>query len=269
MKEASKSSENTKAARPREAAHVRWRKRIAWWMLALLVVPLLGSVAVVASRGTDHWSAASQVSTGQAPDPAATEEAVIQVYAARTWGWRGVFAVHSWLVVKEPGASEYTRFEVIGWRQYYGRPVLKISHAAPDGRWFSVRPELLSEVRGDRAAALIPRIKEAVLRYPYAYHYRTWPGPNSNSFVAWIGRQVPELALRLPVTAVGKDYLGEGNMVSVPPGGKGFQVSLGGLLGVMVGAEEGVELNILGAAFGIDPSPPAIKLPGIGRIGWR
>jgi hypothetical protein len=237
--------------------------------LGLLIAPLMGSVAVVAARGTVHWSTASRAATGQAPDPASTPEAVIQAYAARTWGWRGVFAVHSWLVVKEAGATQYTRFEVIGWRQYYGRPVLKISHAVPDGRWFSVKPELLTDLRGPRAAQLIPIIRQAVGRYPHADNYRTWPGPNSNTFTAWIGRQVPDLALRLPVTAVGKDYLTGGKFLDVPPGGRGLQLSLGGLAGFIIGAEEGVELNILGAAIGIDPLPPAIKLPGIGRIGWR
>ena len=36
----------------------------------------------------------------------------------------------------------------------------------------------------------------------------------------------------------------------------------------MIGVEEGVELNLLGLVFGIDPLGPAIKLPGIGRIGF-
>jgi hypothetical protein len=248
---------------------VRWRKRFAWWAMALLVAPLMGSVAIVAARGTVHWSETSRASSGQAPDPAATSEAVVQAYAARTWGWRGVFAVHSWLVVKEAGARQYTRFEVIGWRQYYNRPVLKVSHATPDGKWFSVRPDLLTDVRGEQAARLIPLIRAAVARYPYAEYYRTWPGPNSNSFTAWIGRQVPDLGLRLPVTAVGKDYLGQGKLVDVPPGGKGWQLSLNGLAGILLGPKEGLELNILGAAFGIDPLTPAIKLPGLGRVGWH
>jgi hypothetical protein len=261
-------AKNNKPARE-ESRHVRWRRRIAWWAMALLVAPLLGSVAVVAARGTVHWSQASRASTDQAPDPAFTEEAIVQVYAARTWGWRGVFAVHSWLVVKEAGADQYTRYEVIGWRQYYGRPVLKVSHATPDGRWFSVKPDILTDVRGAKAADLIPQIKLAVQAYPYLDQYRTWPGPNSNTFIAWIGRQVPDLGLRLPVTAVGKDYLADGRIVGVPPGGHGLQFSLGGLAGFLVGSEEGFEVNILGAAFGIDPNPLAIKLPGIGRIGWR
>ncbi|WP_231882966.1 DUF3750 domain-containing protein, partial [Oleiphilus sp. HI0132] len=45
-----------------------------------------------------------------------TPEAVIQVYGADAWGWRGWFAIHTWIAVKARDASEYTVLEVIGWR---------------------------------------------------------------------------------------------------------------------------------------------------------
>ena len=45
-------------------------------------------------------------------------------------------------------------------------------------------------------------------RYPYADSYRVWPGPNSNTFTAFVLREVPELRVDLPPTAIGKDYLG-------------------------------------------------------------
>ena len=35
----------------------------------------------------------------------------------------------------------------------------------------------------------------------------------------------------------------------------------------MVGLEEGVELNLLGLTFGVDPRSLSIKLPLIGRLG--
>ena len=37
----------------------------------------------------------------------------------------------------------------------------------------------------------------------------------------------------------------------------------------MAAREEGLEVNVLGLSFGIDPLTPAIKLPGIGRIGMK
>ena len=39
------------------------------------------------------------------------------------------------------------------------------------------------------------------------------------------------------------------------------------MLGVLAARQEGLELNLLGLSFGIDFLRPAIKLPGIGRLG--
>jgi len=77
---------------------------------------------------------------------------------------------------------------------------------------------------------------------------------------------VPELEIDLPATAIGKDYLG-GSIFSTAPSGSGFQLSLGGLLGVAASGVDGLELNVLGLNFGV--SARGIKLPLVGRIGTR
>ena len=46
----------------------------------------------------------------------------------------------------------------------------------------------------------------AAKSYPWATEYKAFPGPNSNTFVAWIGRQVPQLGLDLPLSAIGSSY---------------------------------------------------------------
>ncbi len=125
---------------------------------------------------------------------------------------------------------------------------------------------LLADKRGPGADALIGRIDRAARDYPYAAEYTMWPGPNSNTFTAWVGRAVPELELDLPPTAIGKDYLGA-RLVASAPSGSGVQLSLFGLLGVTASGVEGFELNVLGLTFGLDPFSPAIKLPLIGRLG--
>jgi hypothetical protein len=79
---------------------------------------------------------------------------------------------------------------------------------------------------------------------------------------------VPELGLDLPPLAVGKDYLGGSRFLARTPSGTGYQLSLFGLLGLAVGVREGIELNVLGLTLGIDPLRPALKLPGIGRLGF-
>jgi len=139
----------------------------------------------------------------------------------------------------------------------------------PDAMWFGNNPTLLREIRGDENVdLLIEKLHQAAADYPYNDRYSVWPGPNSNTFIAYLARQVPQLRLELPSTAIGKDYLPNGKLAAGTPSGLGVQVSAGGYLGMLAGIEEGVEVNFLGLTAGIDLLPPAIKLPGIGRVGF-
>jgi hypothetical protein len=98
---------------------------------------------------------------------------------------------------------------VIGWRAMRGGSALVVTEdTEPDRHWYGAAPQLLVEQRGPAAQALAERIAAAVARYPWPDRYRAWPGPNSNTFVAWVAREVPELRLDLPPTAIGKDWLG-------------------------------------------------------------
>ncbi len=222
--------------------------------------------AAVVTRANADWRTASREPVGLAPDPALHPEAVVQVYAARTVGWRGAFGVHTWVAVKPARATAYTVYEVIGWKLRWDDTAVSIRERAADGRWFGAAPDLLAEKRGAEAEALIPRIGKAAESYPYAKEYSAWPGPNSNTFTAWITREVPELRADLPPTAIGKDYLG-GSVVAAAPSGSGGQFSVAGVFGLTVSTVEGLELNLLGLTFGIDPWPPALKLPLLGRLG--
>ena len=218
------------------------------------------------NAGAQGWRNASQEPVGLAPDPALTSEAVVQVYTARTWGWRGYLGVHPWIAVKPSNAAAYTVYEVIGWRLRWGENVVAIRERVADARWFGNAPELLADMRGDGVDAIIKKIDKAARSYPYTDNYAVFPGPNSNTFVAHVARHVPELKIDLPPTAIGKDYLGS-ELVAKTPSGTGYQVSIGGLFGAMVSLKEGLEINILGLVFGINPLEPSIKLPSIGRIG--
>jgi len=236
-------------------------------LLLLLFGPLLVSAGTIAADGQQWWQARRD-SSGQAPDPATTPEAVIQVYAARTWGWRGAFAVHTWIAVKPANAARFTRYEVMGWGVDRGNPAVRVDRYAADAWWHGSHPELILDRRGGAEVdALVAKVKAAVESYPYPREYVMWPGPNSNTFTAHIGREVPELRLTLPSIAIGKDYLPGGALLAWSPSGTGAQVSLFGLLGVMAGLDEGLELNVLGLSLGIDPLGLAVKLPGIGRVG--
>lgn len=190
-------------------------------------------------------------------------EPVVQVWGARTRGAKGIFGVHTWIAVKPQSATEYTVYEVIGWRLRWTDSAVVIRNRAPN-HWFGAEGELYSEKRGAGVEGLIQRIDRLAREYPYANTYTLWPGPNSNTFVAWIARAVPELEADLPATAIGKDYIGS-DMISTAPSGKGFQFSLRGLLGIAASSVDGVELNVLGLNFGVSGS--GIKLPIVGRIG--
>ncbi len=213
------------------------------------------------------WQEARRDSSGLAPDPVATQEAVLQVYAARAVSWRGIFAVHTWIVVKPAGADRFTRYEVVGFGVSETVPSIRVDRTGPDNYWFGAKPELVLDRRGKDVDALIVKVRAAVATYPYPNEYRAWPGPNSNTFTAYVARQVPELGLAMPSNAIGKDYLPGGALWARAPSDTGFQLSFFGVLGLIVARDEGLEFNLLGFDMGFDFKAPALKLPGVGRVG--
>lgn len=236
--------------------------------LLMLAAPLVRAqdnpLATVAPRGS--WATAPRHSAGIAPDPVASSHlAIVQVYAAPTYGWRGYFAVHPWIIFKRRGETAYTRYDVVGWR---APDVVQRNYAVPDGLWYGSIPQLLVDHQGSELDTMIDAIEAAVTRYPYANQYRSYPGPNSNTFLAHIGREVKALQLDLPANAIGKDYRPITDPIGVSPSGSGLQFSLLGLLGASIGVQEGMELNLLGLNFGVDLNPPALRLPLVGRLGW-
>ncbi|WP_426958697.1 DUF3750 domain-containing protein [Muricoccus radiodurans] len=231
-----------------------------FWLLPLGISAVRYQARVA---GTDWW-AADRSSAGLLPPPATNPGAVVRVFAAPTVRWRGIFAVHCWIVFKPEGASRYTRYDYTAW----GDPI-RLNGFEPDGRWFGQVPEVVYAADGAAAAALIPRMQAAIANYAWRNlgDYRAWPGPNSNTFVAAVLDAVPEVRMALPPTAIGRDYPYDGNWLRWTPSRTGMRLSLGGYLGLTLGWVEGIEVNILGGVAGLDLRRPAIKLPGLGRIG--
>lgn len=232
-----------------------------------MVAPLFMFSCGNISLGKD-WRTANRASAEIAPDPAKTPEAVVQVYSARAFNWRGIFSLHTWVATKPANAPHFTVHQVVGWRLRRNLPALISAPDVPDRHWFGHRPEIMVDLRGPKASRAIAGIINAVENYPYAREYSLWPGPNSNTFTAYVARHVPELGVDLPVTALGKDYLADGTFVERVPSGTGFQISIYGLLGLLMARQEGLEVNLLGLSFGIDLLGPALKLPFIGRLGF-
>lgn len=214
--------------------------------------------------GRDGWRVADRSSAGLLPDAAAHPDAVVRVFAARTVRWRGIVAMHCWIVLKAAGDAAYSRYDYTAW----GEPI-RVNGFVADGRWFGQVPDLVYAADGPAAAAMVPRMQAAIEGYAWRRlgDYRAWPGPNSNTFVAAVLDAVPGLDVALPPLAIGKDYPYDGRWLRVTSSGTGVRLSLGGYSGVTVGWVEGIELNIIGGVVGVDVRRPAIKLPGLGRIG--
>ncbi len=177
---------------------------------SVLCAVFLVSVLLSACSADKDYRTASREPAGIAPDPASTTEAVLHVYGANAWGWRGWFAVHTWIAAKKTGETTYTVYDVVGWRGRRGLPVLGITQDVPDRYWFGSKPRLLKEHRGPGVDALIDAVDQAARAYPWKTTYNVFPGPNSNTFTAWIARQVPELDLDLPFSAIGSGYADRG-----------------------------------------------------------
>ncbi|PKH21782.1 hypothetical protein CIG19_14650 [Enterobacterales bacterium CwR94] len=243
-------------------------KTVSLVILSLILLSLAVSLAQAtrqsAAAGEGWWSARKD-SAGLAPDPQRyVNTAIIQVYAAPTYGWKGAVAVHPWIIFKREGEREYNRYEVISWGS--GIKVRR-NRNLPDGYWYGAKPRLLVQHTGPAAQAMIPDIEKAIASYPWPETYHAWPGPNSNTFIAHIGRNVPALKLDLPANAIGKDFRPLWKPIGLPPSGRGVQVSLLGVAGVTLGAEEGFEINVLGLNLGVEFMPPRLRLPFIGGIG--
>jgi hypothetical protein len=240
-------------------------KKLILVVLLLLVVPIGVSAAryLLGDRSVD-WQSADRSSAGLLPAAAEHPEPIVRVFAARTVRWRGIFAVHTWIVIKDRGAQRYTRYDYTAW----GEPI-RVNGFAADGRWFGDMPQVIAAADGAVADAMIPKIRAAVESYKLRAYgdYRAWPGPNSNTFVASVMSAVPELRVALPPTAIGKDFPTGGEMFGLTPSGTGIRASLGGYVGLTLGWVEGLEINVLGAVLGLDIRRPAIKLPGLGRLG--
>ena len=241
----------------------RFTKYTTVFVLIVFALPSFASIAIwkLNDHGPNSWREADWSSSGMMNLNPDLESAEIHVLAARTGRIKGALSVHSWLLLKVPGETKYRRYDVVGW----GTPVRLNAYAA-DARWYSNLPEILYSISGMDAARLIPSVKRAIEEYPHSNRgdYVLWPGPNSNSFVAHILDEVPEIGFVLPANAVGRNYSNQ--FVNVDPDWTNFQFSLRGYAGIAVGRRHGFEINILGLTSGLDFKNGGLKLPGFGTI---
>jgi uncharacterized protein YxeA len=236
------------------------------YITLLILILIFGGPLLVIIKGDIDFSAdyrtANRDSANLAPNPQDYKDAVIQAYSARAFNWRGAFGSHTWIAVKPKDAKEYTIYQVLGWRAYQNLEVVDIRQDIPDRNWFDQKPEIFLDIRGQKAQDLISEIANAANSYPYKKQYEVWPGPNSNTFIAHIGRSIPELKLTMPSNAVGKDFMPLNRMLVKTVSGTGYQLSIFGLLGISIAKNEGIEINLLGLIYGIKFKPFKLLFPG-------
>jgi len=148
------------------------------------------------------------IATGEtAPAPAASpDDAVVELRWATLPSVLALLAVHHWFAVFDPEARVWERWEV--WQ----------SQNAGGTSWGHVHKDLMRMDRGvgggravvqatwrDEDARRIRDVLGEPSRYPNRDRYRAWPGPNSNTYVAWVLAEAG-VACDLGRRAIGKDF---------------------------------------------------------------
>ena len=116
----------------------------------------------------------------------------------------GLCAAHYWFVTWHHDACH--RWEVWQTKHAGGRSFghvhvdLKPPHAGVGGG----RTRHVAEWRGSDARAIVGAL-ESFADYPHCHRYVAWPGPNSNTFVAWV-LQRAGIHHALGWNALGKRY---------------------------------------------------------------
>lgn len=230
-------------------------------VLSSAVLRVLASLAVLS------MIAGCVIGKREVKEPEGTEPIVI-VGSARLPMPLGGIARHPWVSLRPAGTRAWERWEVMCCPNGSEMSTVKRTSIGPlsdrGGTGGDVRFHALH--RGERATEIIACVREKAPTYPYRDEYQGWPGPNSNTFVDWIVRACG-IGSELPSPSIGRDYRGTIG-ASWTAGGTGFQVDAY-IIGFKLGFTEGVEVHLLGMAFGVDLWPPALIVPvGPGRIGF-
>lgn len=233
------------------------RKSISLSIMIFLVLLFTGPFYLLLSgqiKTGQDWRTASRAPTNLLALKPIGSKAAIILFSAHAFNWRGMFSTHTWLAVKQDKQVDYTIYQVIGWNQYRQRPIVDISHGIPDRQWYGATPKIEGLLVGDKAESLIPQIAKAVHQYPYAKTYYAWPGPNSNTFIAYVLAQVPALNFIMPYNALGRDYGWSWGINNL---------KLGGVFGYNF-SSHAIVVNFLGISFGVSFKPLAFIVPGLG-----
>ncbi len=78
---------------------------IAMFAIFIIALPTAGGAVIAYARGwPSSWRSADWASAGLLPKASTVPDAEVLIFAARTGRWKGIFAVHTWIVMKPQGA---------------------------------------------------------------------------------------------------------------------------------------------------------------------
>ena len=230
----------------------------------MFLAPVLFAVGALAYRGgPPHWGQYDHTIASRLPPAAAHPDARILVMSSRTRGWKGVVAVHSWVVIKGENERTWRRYDVAGW----GNPV-RLNWWPPD-LWFGTHGTVVADIKGPKAQALIPRVDAAIKDYQYRNYWRLphLAGPQQQHLRRQRAARDPR-GRRHHAAERGRPRLPAVALPGLTDSRTGVEANLWGVLGVKLGWVEGVEINVLGLVAGVDVRNPALKVPGYGRVGF-
>jgi hypothetical protein len=117
----------------------------------------------------------------------------------------GLIASHYWFTVHD--GERCDRWEIWQRRDAGGVSIghLHCNLKAPDDGVGGGPARLVAQWEGDAALRLKDTLEKATEDYPFRHRYAPWPGPNSNTFAAWVLHRAG-IDLKLPWRAIGRKY---------------------------------------------------------------
>lgn len=182
--------------------------------------------------------------------------------------WYSHFAEHTWVDVKLGDEERWLRAEVLNESSGATCSPIRALEARSDWRWDDEPVRVHAVIVGERAQRIAQRIEPvtAQLAPRYGGGYQAWPGPNSNTFVRDLSREIPELAFTFDHNALGKDYAWI--RARLTPSRTGVELDTWPL-GFAIALREGLELHVLQLTFAVRVWPPSIALPIAPAVPWE
>jgi len=122
----------------------------------------------------------------------------------------GLVAAHYWFAVDDEG-KRCERWEVWQSPNAGGTCVghLHCNLKPPEADVGGGPARVAAQWEGDTARKIHAVLLAAGKAYPFCHRYAPWPGPNSNTFAAWVLRSAG-IDFRLPWKAIGRSYEWQG-----------------------------------------------------------